>query len=444
MVFGTPTTLNAVLVRAGSRRRGCPRRRSRRARRRRARASVCLDPLDAAVDLDRVGPRRAEDRAAARQDAADGSDVERHREALERALPAVAEPDELVPVLLHALAHDGPDDGVEPGAVAAAGQDSDAHARSSMSCGRDPTVSAATVPARPVGAAVSLRGVTFSVVARSPDGDMLGVAVASKFLAVGAAVPAAAAGVGAIATQALANLAYRAGRPRAAARRPVARQATARRARPRPTRGATDRQAGVVDAAGDGATYTGDGCHAVGRRAQRRRATRSRATSSPAPTSSRRWSGPGSQPTTARRCRERLLAALAAGDRAGGDRRGRQSAALLVVTPGGGYGGGSDVLVDLRVDDHPDPVAELRRLLELHRLYFEQARPGRLPPARGRRSPTEVGPLLAASGHAARQRRRGVRWRRGPAWRTSRSGSCPAASTRSCSAHLRGDGGNAA
>jgi uncharacterized Ntn-hydrolase superfamily protein len=66
----------------------------------------------------------------------------------------------------------------------------------------------------------------------------------------------------------------------------------------------------------------------------------------------------------------RLLAALQAGDRAGGDRRGRQSAAIFMVREGGGYGGGSDKAVDLRVDDHLDPVPELQRLFSLHRLYF--------------------------------------------------------------------------
>lgn len=66
----------------------------------------------------------------------------------------------------------------------------------------------------------------------------------------------------------------------------------------------------------------------------------------------------------------RLLAALRAGDAAGGDRRGRQSAALFVVTPGGGYGGGSDVKVDLRVDDHTEPIPELARLLGIHDLLF--------------------------------------------------------------------------
>jgi uncharacterized Ntn-hydrolase superfamily protein len=83
------------------------------------------------------------------------------------------------------------------------------------------------------------------------------------------------------------------------------------------------------------------------------------------------------------RLADRLLAALAAGDDAGGDKRGRQSAALLVVRAGGGYGGTSDVEVDLRVDDHPAPVPELRRLLDLHRLYFDQPDPATLLPLDG-------------------------------------------------------------
>jgi uncharacterized Ntn-hydrolase superfamily protein len=70
-----------------------------------------------------------------------------------------------------------------------------------------------------------------------------------------------------------------------------------------------------------------------------------------------------------------LLAALVAGNAEGGDRRGRQSASLLVVRPGAGYGGGNDVLADLRVDDHPEPIAELARLLDLHDLYFGSPRP---------------------------------------------------------------------
>jgi uncharacterized Ntn-hydrolase superfamily protein len=96
----------------------------------------------------------------------------------------------------------------------------------------------------------------------------------------------------------------------------------------------------------------------------------------------------------------RMLAALRAGDRAGGDRRGRQSAALLVVAKGMGYGGTSDVLADLRVDDHPDPVTELGRLLELHTLYFERPDPATLIDLSG---PVghEVRERLAAAGYTA-------------------------------------------
>jgi uncharacterized Ntn-hydrolase superfamily protein len=96
----------------------------------------------------------------------------------------------------------------------------------------------------------------------------------------------------------------------------------------------------------------------------------------------------------------RLLDALAAGDAAGGDRRGRQSAALLVVAKGQGYGGTSDVLVDLRVDDHPAPVAELARLLALHSLYFERPDPATLLDLDGAVG-AEVRQRLAALGHPA-------------------------------------------
>jgi uncharacterized Ntn-hydrolase superfamily protein len=96
----------------------------------------------------------------------------------------------------------------------------------------------------------------------------------------------------------------------------------------------------------------------------------------------------------------RLLAALRAGDRAGGDRRGRQSAALLVVARGMGYGGSSDVWVDLRVDDHPDPVPELGRLLELHTLYFGRPDPATLIDLAGPVG-AEVRDRLAAAGHPA-------------------------------------------
>jgi uncharacterized Ntn-hydrolase superfamily protein len=93
----------------------------------------------------------------------------------------------------------------------------------------------------------------------------------------------------------------------------------------------------------------------------------------------------------------RLLAALRAGDAAGGDRRGRQSAALLVVAKGMGYGGTSDVVVDLRVDDHPDPVTELARLMGMHTLYFERPDPATLLPLTGDTA-DEVRARLGATG----------------------------------------------
>ncbi|MFD0822327.1 DUF1028 domain-containing protein, partial [Micromonospora zhanjiangensis] len=86
---------------------------------------------------------------------------------------------------------------------------------------------------------------------------------------------------------------------------------------------------------------------------------------------------------------------------AGGDRRGRQSAALLVVARGGGYGGSSDVLVDLRVDDHPDPVGELTRLLDMHALLFGKPDPDTLLDLTGELA-TEVAARLAAVGHPVR------------------------------------------
>ena len=209
---------------------------------------------------------------------------------------------------------------------------------------------------------------TFSIVAcdldASPSPEW-GVAVASRFLAVGSVVPWARAGVGAVATQAMANLTYgpdgldlMAADQKATA---VVGTLTAR------DEGREDRQLGVVDARGRAATFTGASCF--------------------------EWAGGvagegfccqgnilvGSQvveemkqafETTKGELAERLLAALHAGDLAGGDRRGRQSASLLVVRERGGYDGGNDISVDLRVDDHADPVPELQRIFKVHRLLM--------------------------------------------------------------------------
>lgn len=208
---------------------------------------------------------------------------------------------------------------------------------------------------------------TFSIVAYDPARGEWGVAVQSKFLAVGAVVSWARAGAGAVATQSYANLTYgpqgldlMAGGASAAEAIEILTSADD---------GRSQRQVGMVDAAGRAAAFTGEGCHA--------------------------WAGhvvgdgfacqgnilvPGTVEAMAARfdavrggegeLADWLVDALAAGQAAGGDSRGRQAAAVLVVRAGGGYGGNNDRYLDLRVDDHPEPIEELKRILGLHHLYF--------------------------------------------------------------------------
>ena len=206
---------------------------------------------------------------------------------------------------------------------------------------------------------------TFSIAACDLAEPSWGVAVASKFLAVGAVVPWARAEAGAVATQAYANTAYglraldmmQAGR--------TAQEALQALLESDPDK--KSRQVGLVDASGGAATFTGTECYD--------------------------WAGGQTGPgyavqgnilqneqvvpaiaqafeSTSGSLAYRLYQALLAGDQAGGDRRGRQSAALLVVKPRGGYGGFNDRWLDLRVDDHLDPVQRLGELLRLHELYF--------------------------------------------------------------------------
>lgn len=208
---------------------------------------------------------------------------------------------------------------------------------------------------------------TFSIVARSSDGDSWGVAVASKFLAVGSAVPAAAAGVGAIATQAYANTSFKRLGLAALADGLTADETLARLLDA--DDGRHDRQVGIVDAHGAGATFTGSACYAwAGGRAGPGYAIQGNILTGPEVVEAMEaaWLGSDASAPLALR----LLAALTAGDAAGGDSRGRQSAALLVVRDGAGYGGFDDVAVDLRVDDHSQPVLELGRLLDLNELYL--------------------------------------------------------------------------
>jgi uncharacterized Ntn-hydrolase superfamily protein len=209
--------------------------------------------------------------------------------------------------------------------------------------------------------------VTFSIVARSDDGEAWGVAVASKFLAVGAVVPAAVAEVGAIATQADANVAYKGlalSHLDEGATAPVALQRLLEE-----DEGRDDRQVGIVDVDGGSASHTGQACIewaggtiGAGYAIQGNCLAGSEVVEAMEAT----WLAGEGRGSFARR----LLDTLAAGDAAGGDKRGRQSAALLVVREGAGYGGGDDIEADLRVDDHTAPIGELDRLLDLNELYL--------------------------------------------------------------------------
>ena len=216
---------------------------------------------------------------------------------------------------------------------------------------------------------------TFSVVAWDVAHPAWGIAVASKFPAVGAVVPWAQAGAGAVATQSYANTTYGPEGLRLMADGLAAGEALERLLAQDP--GRDQRQAGLVDAAGGAATFTGTACLPwAGGVTADGVAIQGNILAGPqvveAMGEAFAKSG-GDLP-------DRLIASLLAGDRAGGDRRGRQSAALLVVREGGGYAGGNDRWIDYRVDDDPDPVPALAGLLQLHRLYFGESPPeDRLP-----------------------------------------------------------------
>jgi uncharacterized Ntn-hydrolase superfamily protein len=219
---------------------------------------------------------------------------------------------------------------------------------------------------------------TFSIVAYDPENGDLGVAVQSKFLAVGAVVPWAKAGVGAVATQSWANTAYGPEGLRLMAEGLSAQEALDKLVEADEER--ARRQAGMVDARGNAAAHTGEECfdwagHIVGEGfACQGNILVSGDTVQAMARAFEKSAGELS---------DRLVAALEAGQEAGGDSRGRQSAALLVVREKGGYGGFNDRYLDLRVDDHPTPIQELKRLLELHTLYFFKSKPEDLLPLEG-------------------------------------------------------------
>jgi len=204
---------------------------------------------------------------------------------------------------------------------------------------------------------------TFSIVGFDPETKDLGVAVASKFIAVGAIVPWAKANVGAIATQALANVSYGPRGLELLSKGYSARKVIETLVSDDPLR--DERQIGIVDSKGEAAAFTGKKCfeyagHIVGDgyAVQGNILAGSEVLEEMAKAFER----------TKGELVDKLLAALEAGDRAGGDRRGKQSAAILVVREKGGYGGYTDKYVDLRVDDHKEPVLELKRLFKIWEL----------------------------------------------------------------------------
>lgn len=206
---------------------------------------------------------------------------------------------------------------------------------------------------------------TYSIAACDLDREEWGVAVQSKFLAVGALAAWAAPGVGAIATQAWINPRF--GPEGLDLLRNGATAETAVKTLLDSDSGRDQRQLGIVDGQGRSASHTGESCPPwAGSRTGPGYAAQgnilvSGATVDGLATTFEETAG---QPLA-----DRLLRCLAAAQAAGGDRRGQQAAALLVVRHGAGYGGG-DAAVDLRVDDHPTPVGELTRLYGLHQLYF--------------------------------------------------------------------------
>ncbi len=214
---------------------------------------------------------------------------------------------------------------------------------------------------------------TFSVVGADPATGDVGVAVASKFLAVGSVVPYAKAGVGAIATQAFGNTTYG----------PRGLQLLERRLSPEQVvrrltsadKGRDQRQLGVVDARGRSATYTGKQCIAwAGGIAGKNFAVQGNILTGEEVVKAMAEAFQNTQGELALK----LMASLEAGERAGGDSRGKQSAAILVARKGGGYAGFDDRYIDLRVDDHPEPVQELRRLLTMQLAFRRQDRAFRL------------------------------------------------------------------
>jgi len=214
---------------------------------------------------------------------------------------------------------------------------------------------------------------TFSIVGYDPQAPEWGVAVQSKFLAVGAVVPWAQAGAGAVATQSYANTSFGPDGLELMAHGLSAQEALNQLVAG--DEGHARRQVGLVDAKGQAATFTGNECHAwAGGLTGTHYAAQGNILVSSATVEAMAKTFEEAQGELA----DRLMTALAAGQAAGGDRRGKQSAAVLVVRSEGGYGGYNDRYLDLRVDDDPAPIERLKALVDLHHLFFKPPAPGEM------------------------------------------------------------------
>lgn len=207
---------------------------------------------------------------------------------------------------------------------------------------------------------------TFSIVGADPKTGEVGVAVQSKFLAVGAVVPWAKANVGAVATQSWANTKFGPEGLELLEQGLSPDEVIAKLVADDPGRNL--RQVAVINAAGEASAFTGEECfdwagHKIGKHHS---AQGNILVSEETVTAMSRSFEQSTDPLA-----ERLIKALAAAQHAGGDSRGKQSAAVYVLQEGAGYGGYNDVKVDLRVDDHPEPIEELLRLYELHKIFGE-------------------------------------------------------------------------
>ncbi len=206
---------------------------------------------------------------------------------------------------------------------------------------------------------------TFSIVGYDLNNGDLGIAVQSKFFAVGAVVPWAETGVGAIATQSWANTTFG---PRGLELLKIGLSAQQTLDHLiKDDSGRKTRQVGIVDANGNVANYTGEECHGWAGAVSGKNYTAQgnilagQDVVKAMGTAFEKMEG---------ELADKLMAALFAGQENGGDKRGQQSAALLVVRKKGGYGGFNDRYIDLRVDDAEKPIQELQRLLEIHKKFF--------------------------------------------------------------------------